>query len=157
MIEVSSMPCSLLARESKLPEPDVSAPQLTADLNSLRSLGGYWKYTLVSMLQALNLPVSCLGPLLASELISDIVHPFLGPLLIITYALLSNTLLLTVLVAILGNTFATINADAAAEVSWGWCGIDTELSGSQCFVKQFLRLKVSKQVSASCRDSTVES
>jgi hypothetical protein len=44
------------------------------------------------------------------------VHPFLGPLLIITYALLSNTLLLTVLVAILGNTFATINADAAAEV-----------------------------------------
>ena len=48
---------------------------------------------------------------------SDIVHPFLGPLLIITYALLSNTLLLTVLVAILGNTFATINADAAAEVS----------------------------------------
>jgi hypothetical protein len=117
MIEVSSMPCSLLARESKLPEPDVSAPQLTADLNSLRSLGGYWKYTLVSMLQALNLPVSCLGPLLASELISDIVHPFLGPLLIITYALLSNTLLLTVLVAILGNTFATINADAAAEVS----------------------------------------
>jgi hypothetical protein len=37
-------------------------------------------------------------------------------LLIITYALLSNTLLLTVLVAILGNTFATINADAAAEV-----------------------------------------
>lgn len=33
------------------------------------------------------------------------------------YALLSNTLLLTVLVAILGNTFATINADAAAEVS----------------------------------------
>jgi len=34
----------------------------------------------------------------------------------ITYALLSNTLLLTVLVAILGNTFATINVDAAAEV-----------------------------------------
>lgn len=34
----------------------------------------------------------------------------------ISYALLSNTLLLTVLVAILGNTFATINADAAAEV-----------------------------------------
>lgn len=33
----------------------------------------------------------------------------------VTYALLSNTLLLTVLVAILGNTFATINADAAAE------------------------------------------
>ncbi|ODN80904.1 hypothetical protein L202_03030 [Cryptococcus amylolentus CBS 6039] len=42
-------------------------------------------------------------------------HPFLGPLLMVSYALLSNTLLLTVLVAILGNTFATINADAAAE------------------------------------------
>ncbi|KIR28612.1 hypothetical protein I309_02538 [Cryptococcus deuterogattii LA55] len=37
------------------------------------------------------------------------------PLLMVFYALLSNTLLLTVLVAILGNTFATINADAAAE------------------------------------------
>ncbi|ORX39230.1 hypothetical protein BD324DRAFT_618919 [Kockovaella imperatae] len=42
-------------------------------------------------------------------------HPFLGPVLMVTYALLSNTLLLTVLVAILGNTFATINQDAAAE------------------------------------------
>lgn len=37
----------------------------------------------------------------------------------VTYALLSNTLLLTVLVAILGNTFATINQDAAAEVCNG--------------------------------------
>nr|ODO03889.1 hypothetical protein L204_00230 [Cryptococcus depauperatus CBS 7855] len=44
-------------------------------------------------------------------------HRFLGPLLMVSYALLSNTLLLTVLVAILGNTFATINADAAAEAS----------------------------------------
>lgn len=42
-------------------------------------------------------------------------HPLLGPVIMITYALLSNTLLLTVLVAILGNTFATINADASAE------------------------------------------
>ncbi|WVF65343.1 hypothetical protein IAT40_000069 [Kwoniella sp. CBS 6097] len=42
-------------------------------------------------------------------------HPFLGPILMVSYALLSNTLLLTVLVAILGNTFATINADAGAE------------------------------------------
>lgn len=48
---------------------------------------------------------------------TDDFHPFLGPLLMVSYALLSNTLLLTVLVAILGNTFATINADAAAEVS----------------------------------------
>lgn len=50
-------------------------------------------------------------------MIPDNFHPFLGPVLMISYALLSNTLLLTVLVAILGNTFATINADAAAEVS----------------------------------------
>jgi hypothetical protein len=41
----------------------------------------------------------------------------------VTYALLSNTLLLTVLVAILGNTFATINADAAAEVSHQYCRV----------------------------------
>ncbi|EIW66012.1 hypothetical protein TREMEDRAFT_74835 [Tremella mesenterica DSM 1558] len=46
---------------------------------------------------------------------AHIFHPFLGPLLMVAYALLSNTLLLTVLVAILGNTFATISADAAAE------------------------------------------
>ncbi|KAF8825718.1 hypothetical protein HHX47_DHR6000112 [Lentinula edodes] len=35
--------------------------------------------------------------------------------LMVTYAMLSNTLLLTVLVSILSNTFATINEDAAAE------------------------------------------
>ncbi|WWD21218.1 hypothetical protein CI109_105702 [Kwoniella shandongensis] len=46
---------------------------------------------------------------------AHVFHPFLGPILMVSYALLSNTLLLTVLVAILGNTFATINADAAAE------------------------------------------
>ncbi|WRT69282.1 uncharacterized protein IL334_006266 [Kwoniella shivajii] len=46
---------------------------------------------------------------------AHVFHPFLGPVLMVSYALLSNTLLLTVLVAILGNTFATINADAAAE------------------------------------------
>ncbi|KIO10777.1 hypothetical protein M404DRAFT_995238 [Pisolithus tinctorius Marx 270] len=39
-----------------------------------------------------------------------------GPILMITYACLSNTLLLTVLVSILSNTFARINEDAAAEV-----------------------------------------
>ncbi|KAF8845109.1 hypothetical protein BDN67DRAFT_1007476 [Paxillus ammoniavirescens] len=38
-----------------------------------------------------------------------------GPLLMIMYACLSNTLLLTVLVSILSNTFARINEDAAAE------------------------------------------
>ncbi|KAF9006151.1 hypothetical protein BDQ17DRAFT_1389716 [Cyathus striatus] len=40
-------------------------------------------------------------------------HPILGPILMVTYACLSNTLLLTVL--ILSNTFARINEDAAAE------------------------------------------
>ncbi|KAJ7898434.1 receptor-activated Ca2+-permeable cation channel [Mycena leptocephala] len=40
-------------------------------------------------------------------------HPIFGPVLMVTYACLSNTLLLTVL--ILSNTFATINEDAAAE------------------------------------------
>ena len=53
-----------------------------------------------------------------SRSIADDLHPFLGPIVIVVYALLSNTLLLTVLVAILGNTFATINADASAEVSF---------------------------------------
>ncbi|KAH7890816.1 hypothetical protein F5I97DRAFT_1838990 [Phlebopus sp. FC_14] len=38
-----------------------------------------------------------------------------GPILMIMYACLSNTLLLTVLVSILSNTFARINEDAAAE------------------------------------------
>jgi hypothetical protein len=60
---------------------------------------------------------SCTRPLDSKTDAADVVHPFLGPVLIVMYALLSNTLLLTVLVAILGNTFATINADAAAEVS----------------------------------------
>ncbi|KAJ7155368.1 receptor-activated Ca2+-permeable cation channel [Mycena crocata] len=42
-------------------------------------------------------------------------HPIFGPVLMVTYACLSNTLLLTGLVSILSNTFATINEDAAAE------------------------------------------
>ncbi|KAJ6581498.1 hypothetical protein B0H19DRAFT_509083 [Mycena capillaripes] len=42
-------------------------------------------------------------------------HPIFGPVLMVTYACLSNTLLLTVLVSILSNTFSTINEDAAAE------------------------------------------
>ncbi|GLB41921.1 putative nonselective cation channel [Lyophyllum shimeji] len=42
-------------------------------------------------------------------------HPIFGPFLIVTYACLSNTLLLTVLVSILSNTFANINEDAPAE------------------------------------------
>lgn len=42
-------------------------------------------------------------------------HPYFGPVLMVTYACLSNTLLLTVLVSILSNTFATISEDAVAE------------------------------------------
>lgn len=42
-------------------------------------------------------------------------NKYMGPVLMVVYGFLSNTLLLTVCVAILGNTFATINADAAAE------------------------------------------
>ncbi|KAG9009327.1 hypothetical protein FRB90_008420 [Tulasnella sp. 427] len=42
-------------------------------------------------------------------------HPLFGPVLMIVYACLSNTLLLTVLVAILSNTFSTISEDAVAE------------------------------------------
>ncbi|KAI0270966.1 hypothetical protein BGY98DRAFT_1008270 [Russula aff. rugulosa BPL654] len=40
---------------------------------------------------------------------------FFGPVLMVTYACLSNTLLLTVLVSILSHTFSTISEDAAAE------------------------------------------
>ncbi|KAF7308559.1 hypothetical protein HMN09_00705000 [Mycena chlorophos] len=43
-------------------------------------------------------------------------HPTFGPILMVTYACMSNTLLLTVLVSILSNTFATISEDAEAEV-----------------------------------------
>lgn len=42
-------------------------------------------------------------------------HQVLGPVMVVTYACLSNTLLLTVLVSILSHTFSTINEDAAAE------------------------------------------
>ncbi|CCM01811.1 uncharacterized protein FIBRA_03879 [Fibroporia radiculosa] len=45
-------------------------------------------------------------------------HPVFGPIIMVAYACLSNTLLLTVLVSILSNTFATINDDATAEASY---------------------------------------
>ncbi|KAF8507952.1 hypothetical protein BU17DRAFT_57014, partial [Hysterangium stoloniferum] len=45
-------------------------------------------------------------------------HPVLGPFLMISYACLSNTLLLTVLVSILSHTFSTISSDAAAEAMY---------------------------------------
>ena len=62
-------------------------------------------------------------------------HPFLGPVLMVTFALLANTLLLTVLVAILGNTFATINADAPAEVCPSPL-LETSAHSSQCSARQ---------------------
>ncbi|CAE6367254.1 unnamed protein product [Rhizoctonia solani] len=42
-------------------------------------------------------------------------HPQFGPVLMISYACLSNTLLLTVLVSILSHTFSNISNDAAME------------------------------------------
>ncbi|TIB78349.1 hypothetical protein E3Q22_02646 [Wallemia mellicola] len=47
--------------------------------------------------------------------ISPNLHPIFGPALIVLYACISNTLLLTVLVSILSTTFAKIDADAEAE------------------------------------------
>ncbi|KAF7985141.1 hypothetical protein HWV62_7698 [Athelia sp. TMB] len=44
-------------------------------------------------------------------------HSIFGPVLMVTYTCLSNTLLLTVMVSILSHTFSTINEDAAAEVN----------------------------------------
>ncbi|THH21422.1 hypothetical protein EW146_g156 [Bondarzewia mesenterica] len=42
-------------------------------------------------------------------------HPFFGPILMTMFAALSNTLLLTILISILSNTFARINANANQE------------------------------------------
>lgn len=42
-------------------------------------------------------------------------HPVLGPILLVMYAALSNTLLVTILISILSNRFATINANAKEE------------------------------------------
>jgi hypothetical protein len=45
-------------------------------------------------------------------------HLILGPALMTTYAFLGNTLFLTILVAILSNTFSKIAADATAEIQF---------------------------------------
>ncbi|CCA70742.1 related to receptor-activated Ca2+-permeable cation channel-Laccaria bicolor [Serendipita indica DSM 11827] len=45
-------------------------------------------------------------------------HPIFGPALMVTFACLSNTLLLTVLVSILSHTFSTISSDAEAEAKF---------------------------------------
>jgi hypothetical protein len=45
-------------------------------------------------------------------------HAILGPVLMVTYAFLGNTLFLTVLVSILSNTFSKIAADATAEIQF---------------------------------------
>ncbi|KAG8904106.1 hypothetical protein FRB99_002225 [Tulasnella sp. 403] len=42
-------------------------------------------------------------------------HPIFGPVLMVVYTCLSNTLLITVLVSVLSHTFSTISADAVAE------------------------------------------
>jgi hypothetical protein len=45
-------------------------------------------------------------------------HLFLGPVLMITFAFLGNTLFLTILVSMLSNTFSKIVADATAEIQF---------------------------------------
>jgi hypothetical protein len=45
-------------------------------------------------------------------------HEILGPALMVIYAFLGNTLFLTILVAILSNTFSKIAADATAEIQF---------------------------------------
>ncbi|KAF2704183.1 hypothetical protein K504DRAFT_442209 [Pleomassaria siparia CBS 279.74] len=45
-------------------------------------------------------------------------HEFLGPALMVIYAFLGNTLFLTILLAILSNTFSKIAADATAEIQF---------------------------------------
>lgn len=51
----------------------------------------------------------------AGFILSSSFHKYFGPLLMVSYACLSNTLLLTVLVSILSHTFASISEDAAQE------------------------------------------
>ncbi|CAO2656409.1 Nn.00g052120.m01.CDS01 [Neocucurbitaria sp. VM-36] len=45
-------------------------------------------------------------------------HEILGPILMVIYAFIGNTLFLTVLVSILSNTFSKIAADATAEIQF---------------------------------------
>ncbi|KAF7191608.1 Calcium channel YVC1 [Pseudocercospora fuligena] len=45
-------------------------------------------------------------------------HWFLGPLLMITFAFLGNTLFLTILVAMLSNTYNTLSRNATAEIQF---------------------------------------
>ncbi|KAL8778446.1 MAG: hypothetical protein Q9203_002317 [Teloschistes exilis] len=45
-------------------------------------------------------------------------HWLLGPILMVTFTILGNTLFLTIVVAMLSNTFATIVANSTAEVSF---------------------------------------
>ncbi|KAI1083176.1 nonselective cation channel [Whalleya microplaca] len=45
-------------------------------------------------------------------------HWLLGPILMITFAFLGNTLFLTILVSMLSNTFSTIVSNAAAEIQY---------------------------------------
>jgi hypothetical protein len=42
-------------------------------------------------------------------------HPLFGPILMVIYAAMANTLLITILISILSNTFARINASATQE------------------------------------------
>lgn len=46
--------------------------------------------------------------------VSETFHPFLGPLLMLSFAALSNTLFVSLLVAILTGTYTTIASDAVS-------------------------------------------
>jgi hypothetical protein len=47
---------------------------------------------------------------------SESFHPIFGPIVLIGYAILCNVMLITILISILSNEFAEINANAQAEV-----------------------------------------
>jgi hypothetical protein len=86
----------------------------------------------LSMWEAPDLPPDPPSPLLISKWMlwiwfgldgtgitrSADLHLFLGPILMITFAFLGNTLFLTILVSMLSNTFSSIVANATAEIQF---------------------------------------
>ncbi|KAK1989516.1 nonselective cation channel [Colletotrichum cereale] len=54
----------------------------------------------------------------SKELLQVQFHPILGPVLMVAFAFLGNTLFLTILVSMLSNTFSTIVKNATAEIQF---------------------------------------
>jgi hypothetical protein len=72
-------------------------------------------------LDSTGFDISSMSPPSHVSSIAEIVaqfHPYLGPVIFFVFACLANTLFITVMVAILSTTFAELNADAKAEVSF---------------------------------------